>query len=103
MEQLSESKLQLSLFQLYHNERGVNALVESLTEKQEAVSVKKSVVEEWEQTVKAQKKEHGRLNRELLKLEKEIKYAYFINLPKNTTLLSGMVWIKVQIFIGQIR
>lgn len=73
VEQLSESKLQLSLFQLYYNERGVNELVESLGEKQEAVAVKKSVVEEWEQTVKAQKKEHGRLNRELQKLEKEIK------------------------------
>lgn len=73
MEQLSESKLQLSLFQLYHNERGINALVESLREKQEAVAVKKSVVEELEQTVKAQKKEHGRLSRELQKLEKEIK------------------------------
>ncbi|KAF5894232.1 structural maintenance of chromosomes protein 1B-like, partial [Clarias magur] len=73
VEQLSESKLQLSLFQLYHNERGVNELVESLGAKQEAVAVKKSVVEEWEQTVKAQKKEHGRLNRELQKLEKEIK------------------------------
>lgn len=73
MEQLRESKLQLSLFQLYHNERVVNVLVESLREKQEAVAVKKSVVEEWEQTVKAQKKEHGRLSRELQKVEKEIK------------------------------
>ncbi|KAI5616143.1 structural maintenance of chromosomes protein 1B [Silurus asotus] len=73
VEQLSESKLQLSLYQLYHNERGVNTLVESLSEKQEAVAVKNSVVEEWEQSVKAQKKEHGRLNRELQKLEKEIK------------------------------
>lgn len=73
MEQLSESKLQLSLFQLYHNERDINALMESRREKQEAVAVKKSVVEDWEQTVKAQKKEHGRLSRELQKLEKEIK------------------------------
>lgn len=73
MEQHSESKLQLSLFQLFHNERGVDALLESLREKQEAVAVKKSVVEEWEQAAKAQKKEHGRLNRELQKLEKEIK------------------------------
>ncbi|XP_053487390.1 structural maintenance of chromosomes protein 1B [Ictalurus furcatus] len=73
VEQLRESKLQLSLFQLYHNERVVNVLVESLREKQEAVAVKKSVVEEWEQTVKAQKKEHGRLSRELQKVEKEIK------------------------------
>ncbi|KAF4094287.1 hypothetical protein AMELA_G00011810 [Ameiurus melas] len=73
VEQLSESKLQLSLFQLYHKERVVNVLVESLREKQEAVAVKKSVVEEWEQSVKAQKKEHGRLSRELQKVEKEIK------------------------------
>ncbi|TSS60401.1 Structural maintenance of chromosomes protein 1B [Bagarius yarrelli] len=73
VQELSESRLQLSLFQLYHNERDINALVESLKEKQEAVAVKKSLVEEWEQNVRAQKKEHGRLNRELQKLEKEIK------------------------------
>lgn len=73
MEQLGESKLHLSLFQLYHNERRINALVEFMREKQEAVTVKKSIVEDWEQSVKAQKKEHGRLNRELQKLEKEIK------------------------------
>lgn len=73
MEQLSESKLQLNLFQLYHNEKGVNALIESLREKQEAVAVKKSIVEEWEQAMKVHKKEHGRLNRELQKVEKEIK------------------------------
>lgn len=56
--------------------------MEFLREKQEAVAVKKSVVEEWEQMVKAQKKEHGRLNRELQKLEKEIKWAYFIKPQK---------------------
>ncbi|XP_060741245.1 structural maintenance of chromosomes protein 1B [Tachysurus vachellii] len=73
VEQLGESKLHLSLFQLYHNERRINALLEFMREKQEAVTVKKSIVEDWEQSVKAQKKEHGRLNRELQKLEKEIK------------------------------
>lgn len=56
--------------------------METLREKQEAVTIKKSVVEEWEQTVKAQKKEHGRLSRELQKLEKEIKWAYLIKQDK---------------------
>ncbi|XP_062856849.1 structural maintenance of chromosomes protein 1B [Trichomycterus rosablanca] len=73
VDELSESKLQLSLFQLYHNERSIDTLSESLRDKHGAVAVKKSQLEEWEQAVKAQKKEHGRLNRELQKLEKEIK------------------------------
>lgn len=78
--------------------------MESLNEKQEAVAVKKNVVEEWDRAVKAQKKEHGRLNRELQKLEKEIKWAYFIKPQKSTQKKSGtdMVWIEVQHFIKQI-
>ncbi|KAL7862605.1 hypothetical protein SRHO_G00115890 [Serrasalmus rhombeus] len=73
LDELGESKLQLSLFQLYHNEKGIEARSESLREKQEEVAATKSAVGVWEQAVKARKKEHGRLTRELQKLEKEIR------------------------------
>uniref|UniRef100_A0A3B4BVL7 Structural maintenance of chromosomes protein n=1 Tax=Pygocentrus nattereri TaxID=42514 RepID=A0A3B4BVL7_PYGNA len=73
LDELGESKLQLSLFQLYHNEKGIEARSESLREKQEEVAATKSAMGVWEQAVKARKKEHGRLTRELQKLEKEIR------------------------------
>ncbi|XP_072519346.1 structural maintenance of chromosomes protein 1B [Salminus brasiliensis] len=73
VDELNESKLQLSLLQLYYNERGIDVLSQSLREKQETVAVMKSAVDVWELAVKTRRKEHGRLTRELQKLEKEIR------------------------------
>ncbi|XP_026884598.2 structural maintenance of chromosomes protein 1B isoform X3 [Electrophorus electricus] len=73
VDELNDNKLQFSLFQLYHNEQSIEAVLESLMQKQEAVAAKKSSLEVFEQAVKTQKKEHGRLMRELQKLEKEIR------------------------------
>ncbi|KAJ8381995.1 hypothetical protein SKAU_G00027730 [Synaphobranchus kaupii] len=72
VDDLNEAKLQLNLCQLYHNERGTGALSESLRERQVEVMGKKSGMEVWETAAKAQKKEHGRLSRELQQIEKEI-------------------------------
>ncbi|KAL2080887.1 hypothetical protein ACEWY4_022740 [Coilia grayii] len=69
----SACRLQLSLFQLYHNERGSQAVSESLRERQEAVAAQRNVLDTWEETVKNQKKEHGRLSRELQQVEKKIR------------------------------
>uniref|UniRef100_A0AAR2LBG2 SMC hinge domain-containing protein n=1 Tax=Pygocentrus nattereri TaxID=42514 RepID=A0AAR2LBG2_PYGNA len=86
LDELGESKLQLSLFQLYHNEKGIEARSESLREKQEEVAATKSAMGVWEQAVKARKKEHGRLTRELQKLEKEIRslFSVYIKAKVNT-------------------
>lgn len=73
VDELRESKLQLTLFHLFHNEKNINAQSESLRDAQEAAAQQKNSLDVWEQTVKAQKKEHGRLNRELQQLEKEIR------------------------------
>lgn len=73
MDQVREHKLQLMLFQLFHNEKRIEAQSESLRDKQVAVSEQKSNLDVWEQTVKTQKKEHGRLTRDLQRLEKEIR------------------------------
>ncbi|XP_056106975.1 structural maintenance of chromosomes protein 1B [Rhinichthys klamathensis goyatoka] len=73
VDELRESKLQLALFHLFHNEKNINAQSEKLRDAQEAATQQKNSLEVWEQTVKAQKKEHGRLNRELQQLEKEIR------------------------------
>uniref|UniRef100_A0A673MTU6 Structural maintenance of chromosomes protein 1B-like n=1 Tax=Sinocyclocheilus rhinocerous TaxID=307959 RepID=A0A673MTU6_9TELE len=68
-----ENKLQLTLFQLFHNEKKIDAQSESLRDMQDAAAQQKNSLDVYEQTVKAQKKEHGRMNRELQQLEKEIR------------------------------
>ncbi|KAG1939050.1 structural maintenance of chromosomes protein 1B isoform X2 [Pimephales promelas] len=73
VDELCESKLQLALFHLFHNEKNINAQSEKLRDVREAAAQQKDILEVWDQTVKAQKKEHGRLNRELQQLEKEIR------------------------------
>ncbi|KAI7812085.1 putative structural maintenance of chromosomes protein 1B, partial [Triplophysa rosa] len=73
VDEVGEQKLQLMLFQLFHNEKKIEAQSESLRDKQMAVSEQKSNLDVWEQSVKAQKKEHGRLTRDLQRLEKEIR------------------------------
>ncbi|CAB1322747.1 unnamed protein product [Coregonus sp. 'balchen'] len=71
--QVSSEKVELNLFQLYHNQQGLSALSQTLRKRQEAVAGQKTGLEGWEQTVKAQKKEHGRFTRELQQIEKEIR------------------------------
>uniref|UniRef100_A0A9J7XZQ2 Structural maintenance of chromosomes 1B n=1 Tax=Cyprinus carpio carpio TaxID=630221 RepID=A0A9J7XZQ2_CYPCA len=69
-----EDKLQLTLFQLFHNEKKIDAQSESLRDMQDAAAQQKNSLDVYEQTVKGQKKEHGRMNRELQQLEKEIRF-----------------------------
>uniref|UniRef100_A0A8B9KSZ5 Structural maintenance of chromosomes protein n=1 Tax=Astyanax mexicanus TaxID=7994 RepID=A0A8B9KSZ5_ASTMX len=73
VDEFNESKLHLSLFQLYNNERAIDVVTNALREKQEAVAATKSTVDVWDQAVKSRRKEHGRLTRQLQKLEKDIK------------------------------
>uniref|UniRef100_A0A8C1JUS8 Structural maintenance of chromosomes 1B n=1 Tax=Cyprinus carpio TaxID=7962 RepID=A0A8C1JUS8_CYPCA len=68
-----EDKLQLTLFQLFHNEKKIDAQSESLRDMQDAAAQQKNSLDVYEQTVKGQKKEHGRMNREVQQLEKEIR------------------------------
>ncbi len=71
-----ENKLQLTLFQLFHNEKKIDAQSELLRDVQDAAAQQKNSLDVYEQTVKAQKKAHGRLNRELQQLEKEIRLSH---------------------------
>uniref|UniRef100_A0AAY4CFA2 SMC hinge domain-containing protein n=1 Tax=Denticeps clupeoides TaxID=299321 RepID=A0AAY4CFA2_9TELE len=73
LNELGQSKLQLSLFRMYHTEQRVFKLFSCIREKQEDVTAKMRSVEKWEQLVKVQKKENGRLNREMQQTEKEIR------------------------------
>ncbi|XP_052322255.1 structural maintenance of chromosomes protein 1B isoform X2 [Oncorhynchus keta] len=73
VDDLNQGRLQLNLFQLYHNQQGLSALSKTLMKRQEAVAGQKTGLNGWEQSIKAQKKEHGRFTRELQQIEKEIR------------------------------
>ncbi|KAM6926349.1 structural maintenance of chromosomes protein 1B [Lycodopsis pacificus] len=73
VDNLDQNRLQLSLAELCWNEKGVNALSDTLGEKQLAAAAKNNILLKEEQTFKTDKKEHGRLTREQQHIEKEIR------------------------------
>ncbi|XP_042352388.1 structural maintenance of chromosomes protein 1B [Plectropomus leopardus] len=72
VDELHQNRLQLSLAELYYNEKGISALSDTLREKQQAAAAKNNKVVNAEHTVKTYKKEHGRLYREQQHIDKEI-------------------------------
>lgn len=72
VDDLNQKHLQLSLVQLYHNEKRINVLSETLRERKEVAAEKSRELAAVEQSVKAHKKEHGRLTREEQHMEKDI-------------------------------
>lgn len=73
VDELHQNRLQMSLAELYRNEKGIGALSATLREKQQAAAAKNNKLVNGEQTVKTCKKEHGRLTREQQHVEKEIR------------------------------
>nr|XP_046251454.1 structural maintenance of chromosomes protein 1B [Scatophagus argus] len=73
VDDLHQNTLKLSLAELYHNESSISALSDTLREKQQTAAAKNDQLVNGEQMVKTCKKEHGRLNREQLLIEKEIR------------------------------
>uniref|UniRef100_A0A3Q2TN66 Structural maintenance of chromosomes protein n=1 Tax=Fundulus heteroclitus TaxID=8078 RepID=A0A3Q2TN66_FUNHE len=73
VDDLNQKRLQLSLVELYHNEKGISGISDRLSAKKEKAAEKSSELVSVEQSVKAFKKEHGRLARETQHMEKEIR------------------------------
>ncbi|XP_045868813.1 structural maintenance of chromosomes protein 1B isoform X2 [Meles meles] len=73
LEELKMNKIQLQLFQLYHNEKKIHFLNTELEHVSRDLSVTKESLSHHEHTVKAKKKEHGMLTRQLQQTEKELK------------------------------
>ncbi|CAL8360111.1 unnamed protein product [Lota lota] len=73
VDSLAERRLRLSLFQLYHNQQDILALASRLEKEQQGAAAKRSSMEEGEVAVKALKKDHGRLTREQLAMEKDLR------------------------------
>ncbi|XP_049482459.1 structural maintenance of chromosomes protein 1B isoform X2 [Panthera uncia] len=73
LEELKINKIQLQLFQLYHNERKIHFLNTELERVNRNLSVTRESLSDHENIVKAKKKEHGVLTRKLQQTEKELK------------------------------
>uniref|UniRef100_F7DH69 Structural maintenance of chromosomes 1B n=1 Tax=Xenopus tropicalis TaxID=8364 RepID=F7DH69_XENTR len=70
---LKETKVELQLYQLFHNERKLESVVRSLEEKQSDANRQKEQLVRAESALKSEKAELGRCTRDLQQIEKEIK------------------------------
>ncbi|KAF4795036.1 Structural maintenance of chromosomes protein 1B [Turdus rufiventris] len=70
---LDEERIQLQLFQLYHNEKQIDFLKHNLDEKNMEAYIKKESLSTAEDSFKVKKKMFGILNRDQQHMEKEMK------------------------------
>ncbi|XP_068859569.1 structural maintenance of chromosomes protein 1B isoform X3 [Aphelocoma coerulescens] len=73
IKELDEERIQLQLFQLYHNEKKIDFLKNSLDEKNMEAHIKKESLSTAEDSFKVKKKLFGILNRDQQHMEKEMK------------------------------
>ncbi|NWJ03716.1 SMC1B protein, partial [Crypturellus undulatus] len=73
LKELNEKRIQLQLFQLYHNEKRTDFLKKSLDEKNREARLKKDSLSRSEDAFRAKKKVLGVLNRDQQHIEKEVK------------------------------
>ncbi|XP_064277229.1 structural maintenance of chromosomes protein 1B isoform X2 [Passer domesticus] len=73
LKELDEERIQLQLFQLYHNEKQISFLKSNLDEKNMEAHIKKEALSTAEDSFKVKKKMFGILNRDQQHMEKEMK------------------------------
>ncbi|XP_068134304.1 structural maintenance of chromosomes protein 1B [Hyperolius riggenbachi] len=72
-QELLKSKVQLQLFQLFYNERKMQALMAELEKKQLEANRQKAQLTSAESELKTAKQSHGRLTRDMQKIDNEVK------------------------------
>ncbi|XP_006866957.1 PREDICTED: structural maintenance of chromosomes protein 1B [Chrysochloris asiatica] len=87
LDELKMNKIQLQLFQLYHNERKIRFLSIELEHSNRELGVTKESLSHQEDVVKAKKREHGMLTRQVQQTEKELKRPHSIQLSHLLRLL----------------
>ncbi|XP_075572912.1 structural maintenance of chromosomes protein 1B [Pelecanus crispus] len=73
LKELDEERIQLKLFRLYHNEKNIDFLKQSLDEKNMEASIKKDSLSTAEDAFRAKKKVLGVQNRDQQHMEREMK------------------------------
>ena len=71
--------MELQLFRLFHNERDMDELTEELNRKRHLMEKEEKKRQKIEDEMKDVKKEHGKIARELTKLEQQIKESVCLN------------------------
>ena len=69
----AEKQLEMQLFKLYHNEREIDELVNEKARKEKEMEKEVAKKDKIEDEIKDKKKEHGKLVRELAKIDQAIK------------------------------
>ncbi len=71
---------ELQLFKLFHNEKDIDELVEEISRKNQHMDKEKRKRDKVEDEIKDKKKDHGKLSRELNKIDQGIKEAVGLSL-----------------------
>lgn len=71
--QLADLELELQLFKLYHNEREIDELAAEMARKTQILEKETRKQQRIEDEVREKKKEHGKLIRDITKMEQQIK------------------------------
>lgn len=73
LKELDEERIQLQLFQLYHNEKNIDLVKKRLDEKNKETSIKRRSLSAAEDAFRAKKKVLGVLSRDQQHMEREMK------------------------------
>jgi len=69
----AEKQLELQLFRLYHNEREIDEMNGELAHKNQSLDKENKRLAKIEDELKERKKEHGKLMKDIAKLEQQLK------------------------------
>jgi len=69
----AEKQLELQLFRLFHNERDMDELNSDLAHKNQTLDKENKRLAKIEDELKDRKKEHGKLMKDITKLEQQLK------------------------------
>lgn len=73
-------ELELQLFKLYHNEREIDELAAEMARKNQILEKETRKQQKIEDEVREKKKEHGKLIRDITKMEQQIKESVRLSL-----------------------
>ena len=80
--------MELQLFILYHNEREIDELIDEKGKKEKIMEKEVAKKDKIEDEIRDKKKEHGKLVRELAKIDQAIKESVSVFIAHNSSLRS---------------
>lgn len=90
-------ELELQLFKLYHNEREIDELASEMARKSQILEKETRKQQKIEDEVREKKKEHGKLIRDITKMEQQIKESVRLSF-----MLFGSLSVSLSLLFGSI-